>query len=106
MPWRKPLIGLSLIIGITISMILLAVANWPPLVRNTCFCLIEDGFSTLVVGALARVAPVRPVTPGIGYPPAGRLAVFEPAELVRLWQSGWCPPRGAFTILEIGRAHV
>lgn len=99
MSWRKPLIGLSFIIGVTISVILLAVANWPPLVRNACFCLIEDNFSTLVVRAFARAAPAGSNPPGPERPPIGRLAVFEPPELVRLWQSGGCPPRGAYTVL-------
>lgn len=81
------------------AVVLLAVANWPPLVRSAAFQKVEDSFSFLVVRALAQAAPARPAARGMGLPPAGRTAVFEPAELIRLWQSGRRPPRGVFTVL-------
>lgn len=76
----------------------LGLANWRPLVRNGLFRRAEDRVSTWVTASFTSVRPLAPGgAPGI--PLRRRLAVYEPGELVRMWQAGRRPPAGAFAVL-------
>ena len=88
------------VLTLLLTTVLLAVANWPPLVRNPLFGALEDRLSTLITSSLATVTPLQPKDRPRWKCPAPRvLLALTPTELVRLWQTGRRLPDDAFSVL-------
>jgi len=87
--------------GMVLLAVVLAMADWPPLVRNRLFELVEDGVSTLVT---EWFTPINPLDTGLlthraRLAPRGPVMAFGPRELVRRCLAGESPPKAGFLVL-------